>query len=194
MFQRKLRPERVKAMKFLHLGCLATLFAFALLLAPLGYAQTSTPKTEKKSAASPDADTQKKNIQEYISLLRSNVRQEKAEIMGSMMALSAADAAKFWPIYSAYDADLTKLNDQRIQNIKEYASTYTQMTDEKADELIQKSLGYQKQRGELLASTYEKVKQACGGVTAARFAQIEHQLLLIIDLQIASSLPIVGES
>ena len=68
------------------------------------------------------------------------------------------------------------------------------MTDEKADELIQKSLGYQKQRGELLASTYEKVKQACGGVTAARFAQIEHQLLLIIDLQIASSLPIVGES
>lgn len=180
-------------MKFLHRGCLATLFAFALL-APLGYAQTSTPKTEKKSAASPDADTQKKNIQEYISLLRSNVRQEKAEIMGSMMALSAADAAKFWPIYSAYDADLTKLNDQRIQNIKEYASTYTQMTDEKADELIQKSLGYQKQRGELLASTYEKVKQACGGVTAARFAQIEHQLLLIIDLQIASSLPIVGES
>lgn len=181
-------------MKFLHRGCLATLFAFALMLAPLEYAQTSTPKTEKKSAASPDADTQKKNIQEYISLLRSNVRQEKAEIMGSMMALSAADAAKFWPIYSAYDADLTKLNDQRIQNIKEYASTYTQMTDEKADELIQKSLGYQKQRGELLASTYEKVKQACGGVTAARFAQIEHQLLLIIDLQIASSLPIVGES
>ena len=98
-------------MKFLHRGSLATLFAFALLLAPLGYAQTSTPKTEKKSAASPDADTQKKNIQEYISLLRSNVRQEKAEIMGSIMALSAADAAKFWPIYSAYDADLTKLND-----------------------------------------------------------------------------------
>jgi hypothetical protein len=32
-----------------------------------------------------------------------------------------------------------------------------------------------------------------GAVTAARFAQIEEQLLLIIDLQIASSLPIVGE-
>jgi len=32
-----------------------------------------------------------------------------------------------------------------------------------------------------------------GGVTAARFAQIEHQLLLIIDLQIDSSLPIAGQ-
>ena len=181
-------------MKLLHRELLAALFAFAVLLAPLGYAQTSAPQTEKKSAASPEADAQKKNIQEYISLLRSNVRQQKAEIMGAMMALSADDAAKFWPIYSAYDADLTKLNDQRVQNIKEYANNYTQMSDAKADELVQKSLAYQKQRSELLASSYQQVKQACGAVTAARFAQIEYQLLLIIDLQIASSLPIVGEN
>jgi hypothetical protein len=67
------------------------------------------------------------------------------------------------------------------------------MTDEKADELIQKSLAYQKQRGEMLAQTYDKVKQALRANTAVRFAQVEHQLLLIIDLQIASSLPLVGE-
>jgi hypothetical protein len=67
------------------------------------------------------------------------------------------------------------------------------MTDEKADELIQSALDYQKQRAELLAKYYERVKQALGGITAARFLMVEHQLLLIIDLQIASSLPIVGE-
>lgn len=67
------------------------------------------------------------------------------------------------------------------------------MTDEKADELIQKSMAYQKQRAELLAQTYNKVKQSLGAVTAARFAMVEHQLLLIIDLQIASSLPVVGQ-
>lgn len=71
------------------------------------------------------------------------------------------------------------------------ARSYNQMTDEKADELIQKSLSYQKERAELLAQTYNKVKQALGAITAARFAQVEHQLLLIIDLQIASSLPVV---
>jgi hypothetical protein len=67
------------------------------------------------------------------------------------------------------------------------------MTDEKADELIQKSLAYQKQRAELLVKAYDRVKQALGGITAARFAQVEHQLLLIIDLQIDSSLPVVGQ-
>ena len=67
------------------------------------------------------------------------------------------------------------------------------MTDEKADELIQSALDYQKQRAELLAKYYERMKQALGAITAARFLQVEHQLLLIIDLQIASSLPIVGQ-
>ena len=113
--------------------------------------------------------------------------------MGSMMLLSAADAAKFWPIYSDYDVALAKLNDQRIENIKQYAHSYNDLTDEEADRLIQKSVAFQKERAELLVATYEKVKQALGGVTAARFAQIEHQLLLIIDLQIDSSLPIAGQ-
>jgi hypothetical protein len=172
---------------------LATAFVLAMFVAPSGRAQTNTAKTESKTVASPEAETQKKNTQAYINLLRSDVRQQKAEIMGAVMLLSAQDAAKFWPIYSDYDAQLTKLNDQRVENIKEYANAYEQMTDGKADELIQKSMAYQKQRAELLAQTYARVKQALGAVTAARFAMIEHQLLLIIDLQIASSLPVVGQ-
>ena len=132
-------------------------------------------------------------MQSYIDLLRRDVRQQKAEIMGVMMLLSATDAAKFWPIYSDYDMALAKLNDQRLENIKEYARNYNDLTDEEADRLIEKSVSFQKERADLLAATYEKVKQALGGVTAARFAQIEHQLLLIIDLQIDSSLPIAGQ-
>ena len=169
----------------------AVVFVLAMVVPIPDRAQTKTQKTESKTTASPEIETQKKNIQAYIDLLRHDVRQQKAEMMGAMMVLSAQDAAKFWPIYSEYDAQLTKLNDQRVENIKEYARSYEQMTDEKADELIQKSLTYQKQRAELVAQTYDKVKQALGAVTAARFAQVEHQLLLIIDLQIASSLPII---
>jgi hypothetical protein len=172
---------------------LGLLFILPLLAVSPCRAQTKSQSTEKSTAASPDADAQKKNMQVYLDLLRKDVRQQKDEIMGAILVLSADDAAKFWPIYSEYDVELTKLNDQRVENIKEYAHTYNQMTDEKADELVQKSLAFQKQRAELLAKTYERVKQAVGAITAARFAQIEHQLLLIIDLQIASSLPIVGQ-
>jgi hypothetical protein len=178
-------------MKFLNPIFLAALFILQVAATPPSRAQTKTQTAESKAAAPPESDAQR-NVQAYIDLLRSDVRQQKAENMGAVMVLNAQDAAKFWPIYSEYDAQLAKLNDQRVENIKEYARAYDQMTDEKADELVQKSVAYQKQRAELLAQTYDKVKQALGAVTAARFAMIEHQLLLIIDLQIASSLPVVG--
>jgi hypothetical protein len=178
-------------MKFLNCVLLTTLFLFAALLAPSAQAQTKPAQTAP--AASGGSGTEKKNTDAYIALLRRNVRQEKSEIMGSMMALSSQDSAKFWPIYSDYDAQLSKLNDQRVANIKEYAENYNQMTDAEADKLIQNAMSYRKQRAELFANTYDKMKQALGGITAARFAQVEEQLLLIIDLQIDTSLPIVEQ-
>jgi hypothetical protein len=172
---------------------LPLLMLFAASPAALAQVTPKAPATQSQASKSPATETQKKNMQEYIELMRTNVRDQKAEIMGSVMQLNAADAAKFWPIYSEYDAELAKVNDLRVANIKEYADNYSQMTDAKADELIQNALNYRKQRAELLAKYYGRVKEALGAVTAARFAQIEDQLLLIIDLQIASSLPIVGQ-
>jgi len=180
-------------MRFLNRVSLVVAFLLSMLPASNCLAQAKTQTTDKSVPASSTANAQDLNVQAYIDLLRTNVRQQKAEIMGAVMVLSADDAAKFWPIYNEYDAELTKLNNQRVENIKEYARNYTQMTDEKADELIQRSLAFQKQRSELFAKTYDRVKQAVGGITAARFAQVENQLLLLIDLQITSSLPIVGE-
>jgi hypothetical protein len=170
---------------------LAGLSAQTLLVLHPAWAQE---KGQTGQAATSSAEEAKdKNLNAYIDLLRSDVRQQKAEIMGAVMLLSADDAAKFWPIYSEYDAELTKLNDHRVANIKEYADNYNEMTDAKADELIQKSLAFQKERSDLLAKTYEQVKQSLGAITAARFVQVEHQLLLIIDLQIISRLPVVGK-
>lgn len=168
------------------LTVLAMLFAFP------GCAQTNAQKAEKRGARSAETEAREKNTEEYIKLLRSDVRQQKAEIMGAVMLLSATDAAKFWPVYEDYDAQLNKLNDQRVENIRDYARTYSQLTDSKADELIQNALAYQKQRAELLAKAYDRVKQTLGAITAARFVQVEHQLLSLIDLQISSSLPVVG--
>lgn len=180
-------------MKFDNRMLLPVLLGLAMVFAPCLRAQTKPENPKSKTATSSGDEAQKKNIQAYIDLMRKDVRQQKAEIMGAVMVLSASDAAKFWPIYSEYDVQLTELNNQRVENIKQYARDYNQMTDEEADQLVQKALAYQKQRAELLNQTYEKVKNALGAITAARFAQVEHQLLLIIDLQIASSLPVVGQ-
>jgi hypothetical protein len=164
-------------------------FALCQAQADSSAQKPAAPATAPKSATH-KKPAENQNIQAYIELMRENVRQNKAEIMGSMMALNAEDADKFWNIYTDYDAQLTKLNDMRVENIEDYAHNYSDLTDEKADELIKNAMTYRKKREELLGATYEKMRQAIGGVNAARFAQIENQLLLIIDLQIVSALPI----
>jgi len=174
--------------------CLPILLA--LIVGPSAIAQENAQSQSTPAQAAPPAaptDTQARNLQEYVELLRSNVRGQKAEIMGAVMQLDIDQSAKFWPIYDEYDAELTKLNNMRVANIKEYADSYDDMTDAKADELIQKALEYRKQRAELLAKYYGRVKASLGSIQAARFLQIEDQLLMIIDLQIASSLPLVAQ-
>ena len=168
------------------------MFAF-LASAPVARAQSAAPAQKAPAKApKPPATAQELNTQEYIKLLRQNVRAEKAKLMGGVMQLDADDAAKFWPIYKEYQVELDKVNELRVANILEYSKTYTQMTDAKADELIHNAMEFQRQRNELLGKYYSRFKDALGAITAARFVQVEHQLLLIIDLQIASELPVVG--
>jgi hypothetical protein len=177
-------------MKFSNSILLTSVCAFALLLTLPARTQTTAQQPAAKPPASSEQATKDKNTDAYVALLRRDVRQEKAEIMGATLALSAQDSAKFWPIYSSYDTELAKLNDQRVANIKEYAQHYSDLTDDEADKLIQNGISYHKQRAELLAKTYEQVKQALGGITAARFAMVEQQLLTLIDLEVLSALPV----
>ena len=178
-------------MKTVNRGFFAILVVLTVLVAPPLRAQTQATKSQDKAATSAG---EKQNLDAYIALMRRDVRQEKAEIMGAMMELNAQDSTKFWPIYSDYDSQLAKLNDQRVANIKEYAKYYDNLTDDQADKLVHNAMDYQKQRQELLGQTYEKVKAALGGVVAARFLMVEHQILTIIELQIISSLPVAGQS
>lgn len=169
-----------------------TLVALAIstcLISAPAFAQNQ-PAAKPTTASAPA--TQQQNLKEYVALLRKDVRSQKFAVMDAVMQLDLDQSAKFWPIYRDYDAESTKLNDLRVANIQEYARTYSHLTDAQADALIQKALTYQKQRSELLARYYDRMKQAVGAITAARFVQIENQMLQIIDLQIESSLPLSG--
>jgi hypothetical protein len=174
-----------------------TLIAVFLVvcLTPGGVLVAQTNATTEKApakTATTDRPPQELNIEEYIKLLREDVGSQKVKLLGQIMQFDAEDAAKFWPIYRDYDAELSKVSDLRVANILEYSRSYTNMTDAKADDLIKNAMAFQKQRDELLGKFYERVKQELGAITAARFVQVEHQLLTIIDLKIASSLPVVG--
>ena len=162
-------------------------------------AQTSKPQSAgkapaTKSQAPPAKDSEEQikalNLSAYAELLRSDVRAEKVAIITEVMGFTDKEDEAFWPIYREYDLEMAKLGDERVALIAEYAKNYANVNDELADRLASKALELEARRQELKGQVYQKVKKALSPLTAARFLQVEHQLLLLIDLQIASSLPI----
>lgn len=158
------------------------ILALLLAVAP-AWSQTPTPPA--------DHQTKDVNLRAYAELLRADVRAQKVAIISELMAFTEAEDKVFWPIYREYDLELSRINDERVSSIAEYAKSYPQVTDALADKLATKALELETRRTALQEKYYGRLKTALSPKLAARFLQVEHQLLLIIDLQIAASLPIV---
>jgi hypothetical protein len=170
----------------------------ALAIATAAAAQQKPAAPAKPKAAAPaqprgdeKIDPRDANIRAYVELLRSDVRASKIAIMASVMNFTEAEDKAFWPIYRQYDAELNTLNDERVRLIADYANNFESLTDDVADRIAKGALDLENKRQELKAKYYNQVKSATSAKTAARFLQVENQMLMIIDLQIAASLPIV---
>jgi hypothetical protein len=160
--------------------------ALALLAASGLWAQDKTVQ--------PPAQSQELNRQAYTQLLRMDLKAQKEAIIRETMQLDPQQASAFWPIYREYDAEQTKLWDQKLAIVQNYAANFLTMTNEKADELAQQVMQLDEKRMALREKYYAIVKKALAPILAARFFQVENQIQLIMDLQIASNLPIIEGS
>jgi hypothetical protein len=142
-------------------------------------------------AQSLSSDTEHRNLTAYSELLRRDLKSERVAVITELMAFTDAEDRAFWRLYRDYERNLDKLNDERLAGIQEYTKIYERLDDATADRLAQKALDLEGQRVELKKTFYASLRKALPGKTAARYLQVENQLLLLTDLQIASSLPIV---
>ena len=157
--------------------------ALLLMTATSVWAQETKVQDPDKSA--------ELNTQAYIQLLRSNLATKKTDIVKETMQLNSQQAAAFWPIYNEYQAAQSKLIDEKLAIVTEYARDFSGMTDEKADQLAQQVMQFDEKRMALREKYYAILKKAIPATLAVRFFQVENQLQLIVDLQIAANLPII---
>jgi hypothetical protein len=152
---------------------------------------TAAAQQVKAPAPSPAGEARERNLRAYTQLLRSDLRTQKVAVITEMMRFTEAEDTAFWPIYREYEVELSRLNDQRLAAIEIYAKTYTQLTAATATELAMKSLDLEARRAALKQRYFMKLMAAMSPVTAARVLQVENQIQLIVDLQVAAALPVV---
>ena len=126
-----------------------------------------------------------------VQLLRQDVRSQKKQIVAANMQLTDAEAEKFWPVYDQYTAEVTKLGDTRVALIKQYAQNYDTLTDAQANDLMQKWGGLEESVAQLWLKYIPNFEKVVSAKKTALFFQIDRRLSLIIDLQLASAIPLV---
>ncbi len=132
--------------------------------------------------------------EQYIELARSDFKTKKVGVITEAMQFTPEEAELFWPIYRDYDYEYTKIGDQEIALIKEYADNFETLTDEKTMELMAKSFEIDGQLLDLQETYFKKISEALNPQLAARFMQIESQIQNFVQLSIASQIPLVGDA
>ena len=124
-------------------------------------------------------------------MLREDIRSKKKQLIAANLILTDAEATKFWPVYDQYTADLVKINDQKYALIKEYADAWGTMTDAQALGYVNRWLAVDQQVAALRSKYVPIVNQVLPGKKTATFFQLDRRVQMMIDIQLASQLPLV---
>ena len=157
---------------------LAVVVAFPAI--PRSYAQSQTNSSPQQGSVDQDVD-----------LLRKDVRSQKKQIIAANLKLSDTEAEKFWPIYDQYTADLVKINDAKYAAVKQYVQNYDTMSDEQATALTKQIIGVDESVAQLRQRYIPMVNRVLPGKKTALFFQLDRRLVMLIDIQLATQLPMV---
>jgi len=167
-------------------------FSFYLATSVLAAAMLVSAQQPTPPAASGTNVTPEQINDANIQLMRQDVRSERKKIVAANMPLTETEATKFWPLYDRYVAETIKVNDVRFALIKEYAKNYQTVTDEQADSFIKRWVALDQENTQLRLKFIPEFEKVISHKKTALFFQIDRRLGLMVELQLASQVPLLN--
>ena len=128
-----------------------------------------------------------------IAMLRQDIRAMKMRVIGENLSLNDTEAEKFWPIYKHYADDLHEVHNEKYALLKQYAETWSTMTDQDALIYVRRWMEVDQEAQALRLKYVPVVTQVLPGKKAATFFQLERKLVMMVDLQLFSQVPLARE-
>jgi hypothetical protein len=158
------------------------------LIAAAGLFQGCATSQPKPPSPTPD------DARAYFEVLRSDFNAGKIRLLNQVMKLTVAEADKFWPLYRNYEKELAAVGDRKLALIIEFMRHHKTgtLTDQNAQTLAVQFLQNAQDRLDLWKKYHQQISDAVSPVRAAQFLQVENQMAIFVDLNIASEMPVVG--
>jgi hypothetical protein len=172
-----------------------TTFAVAVLLATftLGGCATSSKKSTPSAEAPSTSVLRDPVLDAYVGAMRADFADGKVGIINGVMELTPEESKVFWPIYREYESELFETGDKRIDLIRRFfaAQSSGQLPDAAASELGDSYFALEQEQLDLRRKYHDIIAEELSPTRAAQFTQIEHRVATIVDLAIASEMPLI---
>ena len=152
---------------------LLALGASLLALSPVSRAQNEEP---------PSLDS-------AIAIIRAGVLANKTMIIGQTMKFDDREGASFWPVYRSYEFERSKLEDERVDVIKEYSDKYPNLTDSETKAMSHRMFECDLRIAALKNTYFNKFNKVLPALRVAQFFQLERRVDLMFDMKVESTLP-----
>jgi len=126
-----------------------------------------------------------------IQMLRQDIQSQRKQITAANMPLTPDEATKFWPLYDQYRQEASKNGDERWALIQDYAKNYQAMTDAQAQDYIKRQAANEQNVIALRMKYVPMFEKVISPKKTALFCQIDRRVDLMIQLQLASQIPMV---
>jgi len=150
-------------------------------------AQDATPRIVTKTAPGDVEGITDEDIQ----MLRKDIRSQRKQLIAANMTLSDAEAEKFWPVYEQYVSDLVKINGTKYALIKQYVQSRGALSDTEAESAVDQWINVDQSVAELRKKYVPQFRKVLSSKNTALFYQLDRRVQLMIDLQLASSIPMI---
>ena len=130
--------------------------------------------------------------QDFIKMLRADLRAEKVAVLTDAMELEEAESERFWPIYREYELELSKLGDRRLALLKRYAENYDSLGNEEVKRIARDWFKLQEDHLKFQKKYFDRMEKELTASIAARFLQVEHQIGLLVELAQVEETPLVN--
>jgi len=107
------------------------------------------------------------------------------------MSFTTEEKDAFWPLYRKYRDAMTHVGTRQLDVIVDYANHYENMSEDKARELLDRSLVYQEQALKVKQLYVKKFRRILPNIKVTRLMQLESRMDAAVKLKLSEGIPLI---
>ena len=128
---------------------------------------------------------------EVIEQFRIDLQASAPEIMARGLVLSSVEAAKFWPMFEAFQREQRAIIEEQLTAVLQYRDTFHKLTDEDALDYANSLLERDQRTHDLRVKYLAMFQEVVSPRIAARAIQLDRRLGLVGQVKISSQVPLI---